>query len=135
ADRRAGATVRLLHEWHRDQGCRTAGCESAAHRWPDQGRIERASVPLRRLSLDPACRAARRRAVNATSTLPDPLRRRVLTSGGGLMIGLWLGGCATERTGPTSGQGSAAPVPPSLREPMAGPPDAGAIDTWLAIHP
>jgi nicotinate dehydrogenase subunit B len=64
--------------------------------------------------------------------LPDVERRRLLQAGGALMIGLSLGACATP-PGPASGQ-AAGSRPARLRDPVAGPPDAAQLDTWLAIH-
>lgn len=57
-------------------------------------------------------------------------RREFLQSGGALVVGLSLGGCAAE-SGLRSTPGFTASPP---REIKAGPPAAEQIDTWLAIH-
>lgn len=59
---------------------------------------------------------------------PDAMRRRLLASGGAMVIGISLGGCAAPRREATEAALS------RLRAPQAGPPDANALDTWLAIH-
>lgn len=61
----------------------------------------------------------------------DPARRRLLQAGGCLVVGFSLGACATaERPARTT----VNTVPLRLRDPVAGPPDAAQVDTWLAIH-
>ena len=57
-------------------------------------------------------------------------RRAFLRSGGALLVGLSLGACATGDRA-ASGHGRAAA---DRRTPVAGPPDAALLDTWLAIH-
>jgi CO/xanthine dehydrogenase Mo-binding subunit len=61
----------------------------------------------------------------------DARRRELLQAGGGLLVGFTLAGCAsTQPRLRDSGPATAA----RLREPVAGPPDAAQLDSWLAIH-
>jgi CO/xanthine dehydrogenase Mo-binding subunit len=71
--------------------------------------------------------------MNATikSELPDALRRRLIQSGGALLVGLSLGGCAASRREDAANAPALLPV---LRDPVPGPPDAAEVDSWLAIH-
>lgn len=64
-------------------------------------------------------------------------RRAFLRSGGALLVGLSLGACATGDGAATAQAGrarTAAGTAPDGRIPVAGPPDAALLDTWLAIH-
>jgi nicotinate dehydrogenase subunit B len=67
---------------------------------------------------------------------PDPDRRRLVHGGGMLLIGVSLGGCFTARDPVHKARDTATPDAEAhpLRAPVAGPPDATQIDTWLAIH-
>ena len=51
-----------------------------------------------------------------------------LLRGGALVVGFSLAGCVTP------GKGAGQPTQRGQRAPKAGPPDADASDTWLAIH-
>lgn len=62
--------------------------------------------------------------------LPDRLRRRLLQSGGVLLAGLSLGGCA----GGIRDTAKPRTALPERRDRTAGPPDAAEVDSWLAIH-
>jgi CO/xanthine dehydrogenase Mo-binding subunit len=64
---------------------------------------------------------------------PDLERRLVLKAGGAMVVGLSLGACAVE--GGNGTQGTARqPMRAATRAPVAGPPDAAQLDSWLAIH-
>jgi CO/xanthine dehydrogenase Mo-binding subunit len=58
-------------------------------------------------------------------------RREFLQSGGALVVGLSLGGCAAPAQ---KEHERSAGDDQALREPAAGPPEAAQVDTWLAIH-
>jgi CO/xanthine dehydrogenase Mo-binding subunit len=61
----------------------------------------------------------------------DSQRRNLLRGGGMLVVGLSLAGCMAPRQPRTAPSQAAID---RLRTPVAGPPDATLIDTWLAIH-
>jgi nicotinate dehydrogenase subunit B len=63
----------------------------------------------------------------------DTERRNLLRGGGMLVVGMCLlGGCVAPR--PSQRGSPVAAAMNKLRAPVAGPPDATLIDTWLAIH-
>src|SRR5262245_5000874 len=95
--------MRLLHEWHRGEGRRTAVWQSGAHGGTDPHRDEWSPVPLRRLSLDPARHPESSAVVidheNGMDQGFGADRRNFLRQGGALLIGLSLAACATTPRG------------------------------------
>src|SRR5208283_3690813 len=86
---------------------------------------ERASLPLRHLSArdagDPT--GGQRHGGSAAMTIHSDLpfsRRDLLKGGGALVIEFHLGGAASPAL--------------AARGDVAGPPDPGKIDSWIAVH-
>src|SRR5262249_15331748 len=122
--RSAGHALRLLLQRHDHQGGRAPLANAQADGGADPRPYERAHLPLRHLSadheVDPAGigQDGGRRAMNAHTDLPFA-RRAPPKGGGALIVGLSIGG---------------APVAMAARGDVAAPPDANAIDSWIAIH-
>ena len=127
--RRAGAAMRLLHQWLDDDGGGAAQGQPASERCRDPRRPLRSQMPLRHPSGDPARRQARGagelREASAMTQMPISTitRRSVLKAAGALMVTVAASG---EFQAALAQAGAGAATKPPLS------PDQ--LDSWIAVE-